>query len=304
MIMVSRIVAVLAVASVGVVTTAARADAAPPPSTTGYWLAGADGGVFSFGAPFYGSGATTPTTCGLSPQPPSTLKAAFGCDAIASTSSGNGYWLLNAYRWATAFGHAGQPDKIGCTGLNGAEGSWTGIASSTTGDGFLLASSNGAVVGCGDADPYGGLSSTTLNAPVVGMAATPGVTGYWLVASDGGVFSFGAAPFYGSMGGTRLDAPVVGMAATPDGKGYWLVASDGGVFSFGDASFYGSMGGMHLNAPVVGLAATPDGEGYWLAAKDGGVFSFGAAPFEGSMGGTRMNAPVVGIATFAPSFRG
>ena len=300
---VRRILTVLAFASVAVVATTARADAAPPRPTTGYWLAGADGGVFSFGAPFYGSG-TAPTACGFSPQPPSTLNAAFGCDAIASTPTGNGYWLLNAYRWATAFGHAGQPAQIGCTGLNGAKGSWTGIASSPTGNGFLLASSNGAVVGCGDAVPAGGLTSRTLNAPVIGMAATPDVKGYWMVASDGGVFSFGDAPFYGSMGGTRLNAPVVGIAGTPDGKGYWLVASDGGVFSFGDASFYGSMGGTRLNAPVVGISATPNGTGYWLAAKDGGVFSFGTAPFEGSMGGTRLNAPVVGIATFASSVPG
>jgi len=301
---VGRIVAVFALAGVAVVTATARADAAPPQPTTGYWLAGADGGVFSFGAPFYGSGKATPGACSFSPQSPSTLNAAFGCDAIASTPSGNGYWLLNAYRWATAFGQAGQPDQIGCTGLNGAKGSWAGIASSPTGNGFLLASSNGAVVGCGDAVPFGGLSSTTLSAPVVGMSATPDVKGYWMVASDGGVFSFGDARFHGSMGGTHLNAPVVGIAATPDGRGYWLVASDGGVFSFGDAQFHGSMGGTHLNAPVVGIAATPDGRGYWLAGKDGGVFSFGTAPFEGSMGGTHMNAPVIGIAVFRPSVSG
>jgi hypothetical protein len=189
-----------------------HASAAPSPPTPGYWLVGADGGVFSFGAPFYGSGTTPPGPCGFSPQPPSTLNAALGCAAIASTPSGNGYWLLNAYRWATAFGQAGQPDQTGCTGLNGAKGSWTGIASSPTGNGFFLASANGAVVGCGDAVTFGGLTSETLNAPVVGMAATPDGKGYWLVASDGGVFSFGTAPFEGSMGGKHINAPVVGIA--------------------------------------------------------------------------------------------
>jgi len=302
---VCRTLAVLVFACAGVMLVdAVPANAATTGTTPGYWLAGADGGVFSFSAPFYGSGTAVPATCGFSPQPPSTLNAAFGCDAIVSTPSGNGYWLLNAYRWATAFGQAGQPDQIGCTSLNGAKGSWTGIASSPTGNGFFVASSNGAVVGCGDAVPFLGLTSDTLNAPVVAMAATPDGKGYWLAASDGGVFAFGDASFYGSMGGTRLNAPVVGMAATPDGKGYWLAASDGGVFAFGDASFYGSMGGTRLNAPVVGMAATPDGKGYWLAAADGGVFSFGSAPFEGSMGGTRLNAPVVGIATYADTVPG
>ena len=297
---VRRSLTALALVCAGVVCLApTRAAAAPAPSVSmpGYWLVGADGGVFAFGVPFYGSGTSAPGACGFSPQPPSTLNAEFGCDAIAATPSGDGYWLLNAYRWATAFGQAGQPDQGGCTGLNGATGSWVGMASSSTGKGFFLASSNGAVVGCGDAVPFVGLTAASLAAPVVGMAATPDGAGYWLVASDGGVFAFGDAAFHGSMGGTHLAAPVVGMAATPDGAGYWLVASDGGVFAFGDAAFHGSMGGTHLAAPVVGMAATPDGAGYWLAAADGGVFSFGSAPFRGSMGATSMRAPVVGIGT-------
>ena len=247
--------ATLAVACVGLLSVgAAPVSAATTRSTPGYWLAGADGGVFSFGAPFYGSGTTPPGACGFSPQPPSTLNGALGCAAIASTPSGSGYWLLNAYRWATAFGQAGQPNQTGCTGLNGAKGSWTGIASSSTANGFFLASSNGAIVGCGDAATLGGLATKTLNAPVVGIATTPDGKGYWLAAADGGVFSFGDASYYGSMGGTRLNAPVVGIATTPDGKGYWLAAADGGVFSFGSAPFKGSMGGITMNAPVVGIA--------------------------------------------------
>ncbi len=66
-----------------------------------------------------------------------------------------------------------------------------------------MTASNGAVEGCGDAVPFGGLTATTLDAPVVGMAATPDGKGYWLAAGDGGVFSFGDASYYGSMGGTR-----------------------------------------------------------------------------------------------------
>ncbi len=286
------------------------AGAAPLPP--GYWLGAADGGVFAFNAPFYGSGAFhpgAPGPCSFTPQPPSTLNAAFGCAALAATPSGNGYWLLNVSRFPPhPFGQAALfsagAGGTGCTSLNGAQGLGTGIASSTTGAGLWAVSSNGGVVGCGDAVPFGGLTSLALNASVVGMAATADGNGYWLVAADGGVFSFGDAAFAGSMGGLRLNAPVVGMAATPDGKGYWLVAADGGVFSFGDAPFEGSMGGMHLNAPVVGMAATPDGTGYWLAAADGGVFSFGDAPFEGSMGGTTLAGPVVGIAAYRASSPG
>ena len=296
-----RTLAALVVVGAGTLAvTPARAGAVAPRPAPGYWLAGADGGVFSFGAPFYGSGALPSIACGFSPQPPSTLNAALGCDAIASTPTGSGYWLVNAYRLASGFGRAGQPEQLGCTSLNGAQGTWVGAASTATGDGFLLASSNGAVLGCGDAVPVVGLIHQHLNAPVVGMAATPDGRGYWLAAADGGVFAFGDAPFKGSMGGKPLDAPVVGMAATPDGRGYWLVAADGGVFAFGDAAFRGSMGGKPLDAPVVGMAATPDGQGYWLAAADGGVFAFGGAPFRGSMGGKALDAPVVGIAPYAP----
>jgi hypothetical protein len=75
-----------------------------------------------------------------------------------------------------------------------------------------MTSSNGGVEGCDDAVPLGGLDTTTLNAPVVGIAATPDGKGYWLVAGDGGVFSFGSAPFEGSMAGKPMHAPVVGIA--------------------------------------------------------------------------------------------
>jgi hypothetical protein len=299
-----RMVALLACACIGVPlagTTSANAATAPP--APGYWLAGADGGVFSFGAPFYGSGVTRPGACLFSPQPGSIHDSTMGCAAIAGTPSGNGYWLLNSFRSGTAFGQAAQALQAGCTSLNGAAGFWTGVASSPTGNGFFVTASNGGVMGCGDAVPFGGLAQP-LNAPVIGIAATRDGKGYWLISGDGGVFSFGDAQFYGSMGGARLDAPVVGIAATPDGKGYWLAALDGGVFSFGDAQFYGSMGATPPNAPMVGIAATPDGKGYWLAGADGGVFSFGSAPFEGSMGGKHANAPVVGIATFAPPVPG
>src|SRR5665213_2114903 len=253
---VRRMLAIVALACIGVPlagTTSANAVTVPP--TPGYWLAGADGGVYSFGAPFYGSGVTPPGGCTFSPQPPSTLNGALGCDAIASTPSGNGYWLLNSFRSATAFGQAAQALQVGCTSLNGAAGFWTGFASSPTGNGFLVSSSNGGVWGCGDAVPLGGLPTKTLNAPVIGIAATPDGKGYWLAALDGGVFSFGDAQFYGSMGAAPLNTPpMVGIAATPDGKGYWLAGADGGVFSFGSAPFEGSMGGKQLNASVVGIA--------------------------------------------------
>ena len=280
------------VAAGGVERSSATSPAAP-----GYWLAGADGGVFSFGAPFLGSGsAAGETACGFSPQPPSRLNGALGCVGIASDPDGQGYWLLNAYRSATPFGSAGL-NAPSCTSLNGATGAWTGMAVAQDGQGFWLVSSNGGVMGCGSMPaPLGGTQNLRLVAPIVGMAATPDRGGYWLVAADGGIFSFGDAGFYGSLGAKTLNAPIVGMAASADGKGYWLVAADGGIFAFGDAPFEGSIGGVHLNAPIVGMAVDPSGPGYWLAGADGGVFALGGAPYRGSMAGHALGGPIVAIA--------
>jgi hypothetical protein len=289
-------IATLAV--LGLVTTVGGTGAgAAPPAAPAYWLAGADGGVFSFGAPYLGSGAAAgQMACGFSPQPPSTLNGALGCVGIASDPAGQGYWLLNAYRSATPFGSAAL-SPAGCTSTNGAMGSWTGMAVAQDGHGFWLVSSNGAVMGCGSMPaPLGGSENLPLVAPIVGMAATPDRGGYWLVAADGGIFSFGDAAFYGSMGSKALNAPIVGMGARPDGKGYWLVAADGGIFAFGDAPFEGSIGAVHLNAPIVGMAVNPAGSGYWLAGADGGVFALGGAPYRGSMAGQPLGGPVIGLA--------
>ena len=100
-----RIAALLVVACVGgSLTGTAPADGAPAPSAPGYWLGGADGGVFSLGAHFYGSGIAPPGPCLYAPQPGSLQDSTSGCAGIAGTPNGNGYWLLNSFRSAVAFG--------------------------------------------------------------------------------------------------------------------------------------------------------------------------------------------------------
>jgi hypothetical protein len=295
--------------------TSSRTPIRPTP---GYWLVGADGGVFSFDAPFFGSGASQ---CAESSAPFG--GPIFCAAAIASTPDGGGYTILTPFEFsvgpnqqpalASQFGNA--TGSASCTTHFDASGgptsvpldegfSWVGIASTPSGHGFWLVNQGGEIATCGDASYFGqpglGTSDVIGIFPYpIGMAATPDGKGYWVADSDGGVFAYGDARYFGSMGNQHLNAPVVGVAATPDGKGYWLVASDGGIFAFGDATFFGSMGGQPLNAPMVGIAANPDGPGYWTAAFDGGVFSFGGAPFEGSMGGQTLNAPVLGITSRA-----
>jgi hypothetical protein len=251
-------------------------------STSGYWLAGSDGGVFNYGqAAFYGSAGSVP------------LKSPIV--GFVPTRTAAGYWMVAADGGIFAFGDAGFFGSMGGKPLNRPI---SAMAATASGSGYWLVASDGGVFAFGDAPFAGSTGAMTLNQPIVGMAAPSPGGGYWLAAADGGVFAYGGAGYFGSTGGSRLNQPIVGLAASPSGRGYWLAARDGGVFAFGDAPFLGSTGGMHLNQPIVGMAATPTGTGYWLAAADGGVFAFGDARFFGSAA-DRPNAaanPVTGIA--------
>ena len=235
--------AVCSVATIVAVPTTAHGEGSLtvlPKSAPGYWLAGSDGGVFSFGnAGFFGSMG------GMTLDAPIV--------GIASTRDGAGYYLVASDGGVFAFGDATFQGSMGGTPLNKPI---VGMDVTPDNRGYYLVASDGGVFAFGDATFQGSMGGTRLNKPIVGMAVDVGTSGgYWLVASDGGVYSFGA-PFLGSTGSLHLVAPVVGMAATGDGLGYYLIASDGGVFAFPDAEFLGSMGGTHLNAPVVGIAST------------------------------------------------
>ena len=255
--------------------------AVPTPSAQpGYRLAGADGGVFSFGdAAFHGSAGG--------------LHLAAPIVGMAVTPDGAGYWLVGADGGVFSFGDAAFHGSAG--GLHLAA-PIVGMASTPDGAGYWLVGADGGVFSFGDAAFHGSAGALHVAAPIVGMASTPDGAGYWLVARDGTVRAYGDAKALGGESGHNLAAPIVGIAATPDGAGYWLVAADGGVFSFGDAVFHGSAGALHVAAPIVGMASTPDGAGYWLVGADGGVFSFGDAAFHGSAGALHVAAPIVGVA--------
>ena len=253
----------------------------PGPPDSSYWLAAADGGIFSFGtAGFFGSAGSIALN-----------RPVVG---IAPTPSENGYWLVSSDGGIFTFGDAGFYGSQGGKALNAPI---VGMAATPDGGGYWLVAADGGIFSFGDARFQGSMGGKALNAPIVGMAAASSGLGYWLVGSDGGIFSFGSAAFHGSMGGKALNKPIVGMASTSDGLGYWLVASDGGIFDFGDAGFYGSAGGTRLNKPAVGMTASADDHGYWIVASDGGVFNYGDANFYGSEGGTALNRPVVGVAS-------
>ncbi len=256
---------------------------APPPvsrTSSGYRLAAADGGIFTYGdAEFRGSAGDLPLR-----------RPVVG---LASTPSGRGYWLVASDGGIFSFGDA---RFLGSTGGQRLNQPIVAMAATPTGNGYWLTASDGGIFTFGDAAFLGSTGNIQLNQPIVGMAATPTGNGYWLTASDGGIFTFGDAAFLGSTGNIQLNQPIVAMAATPTGNGYWLTASDGGIFTFGDAAFLGSTGNIKLNQPIVAMAPTGLGSGYWLAARDGGIFTFGDARFFGSAGGSPLNSPVVAMA--------
>jgi hypothetical protein len=247
---------------------------------SGYWMAAADGGVFTFGdAGFFGSMGGIPLASPV--------------EGMVATPSGQGYWLVARDGGIFTFGDArflGAP----------AEGHPTspvvGMAATATGRGYWAVSAAGDVYHYGDAPAFGKVPLTGAD-KAVAIAATPTGKGVWVASAAGGVFGFGDAGFYGAVGHLRLSQPVVGIIPTPGGDGYWLVAADGGVLSFGAAGFHGSMGNAKLNQPVVGGAGGRSGQGYTLAAADGGVFALGDARFYGSTGGGHLNQPMVAIAT-------
>ena len=174
---------------------------------------------------------------------------------IASTSDGQGYWLVGADGGVFAFGDAPFLGSIAGQHLNAPI---VGIARSGPNGAYLLVGADGGVFAFGPVF-YGSMAGHQLNAPIVGIASTGDGQGYWLVGADGGVFAFGFdAGFYGSMAGQHLNAPIVGITQTwtigmgETGTGYFLAGADGGIFAFGSASFAQSGVGL-VNSPVVGV---------------------------------------------------
>ena len=248
----------------------------PTPASQGYYLFGADGGLYGFGNDSYLNFLGTLALVNLN-------KPIVG---MATTPTNAGYWMVGSDGGIFAFGDAPFYGSAGNIRLNQPI---VGMAAAPGGKGYWFVAADGGVFSYGDAGFFGSTGSLRLNKPIVGMASTKDGKGYWLVASDGGIFAFGDAGFFGSTGGLRLNKPIVGMASSLTGHGYWLVASDGGIFAFGDAAFLGSTGATVLNRPIVGMTPTSDGHGYWLVASDGGIFAFGDAYFNGSLGGSGID---------------
>jgi hypothetical protein len=163
-----------------------------PDSAAGYWLLGADGGVFSFGeAPFHGS--TGDRTLN---QP---------AVAMAAVPGGSGYWFAAADGGIFTFGDATFFGSTGGVALNQPI---VGMAPTPTGNGYWLVARDGGIFTFGDATFFGSVPGSglcTSTSPAARLVASATGHGYWVATADGAVTPFGDAVDLGSR--MRLGLP-------------------------------------------------------------------------------------------------
>jgi hypothetical protein len=216
-------------------------DLAPHPSRNGYWLLGRDGGVFSYGVPFYGS------TGSLRLNAPVT--------GMVPTPTGRGYWFTASDGGVFAFGDA---TFHGSTGHLALAAPVVGMAATPTGRGYWLAAADGGVFAFGDAR-FHGSGVGTVPAPVVAIAPAPAGGGYLLLTAAGSLHSFGSVPAFAQV---AIPQGALDVAVTRSGRGAWVVATNGAVYTFGDAPYHGGAHDRGRIGRAIGAAA---GGGYWLA---------------------------------------
>jgi len=155
----------LAVLVAPLVSPADPADARRHRPGPAYWLAAADGGVFTFGRAAFAGGAAE---AGLR-RPIS---------GIADVPDGSGYWLVARDGGVFAFGNA--PYLGGAAGLP-LNRSVVGMASTPTGRGYWPVGSDGGVFAFGDAGFFGAASSAPLTRRSSASPPPPpaGATGWW-----------------------------------------------------------------------------------------------------------------------------
>jgi hypothetical protein len=159
----------------------------PTADQKGYFMVGADGGVFTFGdAKFEGScpgiGGCVGTAVAVMPD-----------------ASGQGYWIVTNVGDVYSFGDAVYHGGPGPQGS-----SVTAAVRTPNGGGYLILLANGAVYAYGNAVNRG--------APVGAASAiftTSDGGGYWVATANGAVYNYGDAPNDGGMSGTRLNGSII-----------------------------------------------------------------------------------------------
>ncbi len=261
---------------------------APAHPTQGYWLVGADGGIFALGtALFHGSAGN------LLLQAPVV--------GISSSPDGGGYLLVGSDGGVFSYGDTkfyGSMPALGYgpAGSNDAKrlnAPIVAIVPSSDNKGYFMVASDGGVFAFGDAKYSGScVSIGGCGGPAVAVMPDASGKGYWLATSNGNVFAFGDALNYGYPGPQA--SPVTSAARTPDGKGYWVLLGNGDVYAYGTAKNYGAPSGQlsGLN-PATAIFSTPDGAGYWIATATGAIYSYGDAVNEGGVGSLHLNGNII-----------
>ena len=260
---------------------------------TGYWIVGADGGVFALPqndsrTPFYGSIPALGNVCLNAP-----------IVAILAMPDGTGYDLIGADGGIFKFGNAYYPANFSPPPLTG--NPIVGAAFNPAGTGITEVSSTGQIYNYNT--PYlGGSPNLVLGNTVVSISESTAGNGDYMLTTDGGmVYSYpdGQGPDYGGLSGyvgqPNLGGPpaaITSVAETPTDSGYWMTDADGDIYAFNVNDF--GVDGNHIDAaeygaaaPVVGMATGfSDDDGYWQVSYDGNVYAFGV-----QYGGNAPNLP-------------
>ena len=229
----------------------------------GYHVLTSGGGVYSFGAPGYGTAA---------------LGAGVAGAGLAADRATGGYWMLKSNGGVSNFN---APWYGSLSGKIPPGQTVTAIAAGSRG-GYLILTSGGGVYAYGT--PGYGSSAGWLPAGVkaVGLAADPATGGYWVLKSNGGVDNYNA-PWSGSLKG-KIPAGQTVTALSASGNGYRILVSGGGVYAFGTPGYGSAAGTLPAGVHAVGLAADPVTGGYWILKSNGGVANYNA-PWYGSLNG-------------------
>jgi hypothetical protein len=160
----------------------------------GYFMVGADGGVFTFGdAKFEGS---CPALGGC---------AGGAAVAVMPDATGNGYWVVTAGGDVYPFGDAASYGEPGPLGEPVAA-----AVRSADGGGYYILYPNGVVYAYGNAVNYGSANGEFggFN-PAATIFTTADGNGYWIVSANGSVVTEGDAPYDGGTTGRHLNGAII-----------------------------------------------------------------------------------------------
>jgi len=185
----------------------------------GVWMVSRDGGVFAYGAPFYGA---LPSYGSFN-----------DIVGLAATQDNNGYWLAASNGRVFAFGDATSQHLYSPVYANIRV---VGIQTGTFA-GFSLVMSNGSIE---IVTPGNNYTIPPTARPVVSGCADPQVANTFFTVTRGGVIypevlkTFGGyrhndRHFSVTSPLDHTSYPVVSIVCTPDGNYVWVIYSDGGA---------------------------------------------------------------------------